>query len=234
MIKDKKGKSELISVIIPAYNEEKSISSVIKDVLQLAKKYPLEIIVVNDGSKDKTSAVAKKAGVHKVFTHEKNKGKGAAFQTGLKNAKGNYIIQIDADGQLAASDIPKLIEPLKKGYDVVLGIRYDLKSPFKSDVSVLNTIGNLLLSFSAAVLIQRNIVDIMTGFKAFRREVALDINPTVNHFGYEAELVVKAAQKNYKIKNVLITVKKREVGVSNVKIVKHGVLVLKTIVKSAF
>ena len=231
----KSKKAELISVIIPAYNEGKPIKQVIKDILQVAKSYPLEIIVVNDGSHDDTATVAKKAGAHKVITHRVNMGKGAAFRTGLKNAKGEYVVQIDADRQLYASEIPKLVTPLQNGFDVVLGARYSILSFIKpGSLSFLNMSGNLFLSFCASIFSGKMIPDVMTGFKAFKKKVALDINPNANHFGYEAELVVKAAKKNYRIKNILISTRKRETGKSNLRIVKHGLLVLTTIINSSF
>lgn len=228
-------KKKLISVIIPAFNEGKTIGKVIDDVRTVSNVYALEIIVVNDGSTDTTLESAEKYGATKIISHKKNLGKGAAFKTGLLNAKGVYIVQIDADNQLKAKEIPKLIEPLEKGYDMVLGSRYDLFSLLSSDfTSFIKMSGNFFLSFSTSIFSGRKIIDVMTGFKAMKRSVGLSINPQVTHFGYEAELVVKAAKKKYKIKNVVVFCKRRETGRSNLKIIKHGLLVFKTIIESSF
>lgn len=230
----KKSQQDSLSVIIPAYNEGRAVGFVVKDVLKLSKHYQLEIIVVSDGSTDNTAATAKKAGAHKVIEYKKNRGKGGAFQTGIKHATGTYVVQIDADRQLLASEIPQLLEPLQNGFDMTLGARYDVFSLLKSDaVSLLNLSGNLMLSLVASLFARRNITDVMTGFKAFKRKALLDINPKVDHFGYETEVVIKAAKKGYKIKTILITCERRMDGKSNLKIVKDGVLVLKTIVNSA-
>ncbi len=228
-------KKEKVSVIIPAYNEAKTIYSVIKDVQALSNVYNLEIIVVDDGSKDGTSITAKKGGAHKIIIHKKNQGKGAAFRTGINEATGDYVVQIDADKQLRASEIPKLIEPLKDGYDMVIGVRYDLFSILNSGfTSFIKMYGNFFLSFSASIASGRKVVDVMTGLKAFKRTVVLDINPKTNDFGYEAELVIKAAKKKYKLKNVTVTCTRRQTGKSNLKTIKHGLSVFKTIIQSSF
>lgn len=228
-------KKEKVSVIIPAYNEVETICSVIKDIHDLSNIYNLEIIVVDDGSKDGTAIVAKKSGAHKVIIHKKNQGKGAAFRSGIKEATGDYVVQIDADKQLMASEIPKLIEPLKDGYDIAIGARYEFLSLLNSGfTSFIKMYGNFFLSFSASIVSGRKVVDVMTGLKAFKRSVVLDINPQVNDFGYEAELVIKAAKKKYKMKNVTVTCIKRQTGKSNLRTVKHGLLVFKTIIESSF
>ncbi len=228
-------KKENVSVIIPAYNEAETIFSVIKDVHTLSNIYNLEIIVVDDGSKDGTSIVAKKSGAHKVIIHKKNKGKGAAFRTGIMEATGDYVVQIDADKQLIASEIPKLVEPLKEGYDMVIGARCKFLSPLHSDfTSFIKMCGNFFLSFSTSIVSGRKVVDVMTGLKAFKRAVVLDINPKTNDFGYEAELVVKAAKKKYKMKHVMVTCMRRQTGESNLKTIKHGLSVFKTIIQTSF
>ncbi len=224
-----------VSVVIPAFNEQTTIGHVIHDVLSLSKLYDLEIIVVDDGSGDFTSQRAKKAGAHKVIIHKKNTGKGGAFRTGYKAATKEYVIQIDADRQLRASEIPKLIRPLEEGYSMVLGSRYEIMNLLSSDFTTfIKMYGNLFLSLTATLFSFRLVPDVMTGFKSFTRRAIVDISPKVNHFGYEAELVVKAAKKGYSMKVVTVSCRKREAGRSNLKAIRHGALVFKTILLSSF
>src|SRR3989344_6321778 len=115
-------------IIIPAFNEEKAISKVILDLK--SNKYN-NILVVDDGSKDKTAEIAKKHNV-KVIRHFINRGQGAALQTGTEYALENgaeIIVHFDADGQFLAEDIKDIIAPLKEGYDIALGSRFLNKRP---------------------------------------------------------------------------------------------------------
>lgn len=233
MIMQKAAGKIFLSVIIPAFNEEKTIGSVIKDVKSLDDKYSLEIIVVDDGSEDKTALQAKKYGADRILSHKTNLGKGAAFRTGLKAADGEYVVQIDADGQLKASEIPKLISYLSE-YDLVLGARYNFFSLATSDfTSFIKMCGNFFLSFTTTMFARMNITDVMTGLKAFRKNTIKSLNLSVNDFGYEAEIVVKAAKRNFKIKNVTIKAGKRLEGKSNLRSMKHGLSVIWTIVRSS-
>ena len=117
-----------IVVTIPAYNEEKTLGKVIADIKQVMQreKYNYEIIIVDDGSKDKTAETAKKTGA-KVYSHPKNYGLAEAFRTEIEKSlehKADIIIHTDADGQYLASDIPKLIKEIENGYELVLGSRF--------------------------------------------------------------------------------------------------------------
>lgn len=224
-------KSPLISVIIPGYNEEKNIASVIKDVAKLKKKYQIEIIVVDDGSKDKTAAVAKKTGADKVITYKKNKGKGGAFRVGIDEAKGDYIVQIDADHQFQPNEIPLFIEELLKGSDVVCGTRFNQGMVEEGSVSKVNLFGNWLMSFVTTFFSGIKVTDIMAGFKGFTKEAAKKLDLITQHFGYEAEVVVKASKLNLKVKEVPITYTKRAFGTSSIHAIKDGIRVSYTIAK---
>ena len=115
-----------ISVVIPAKNEQHSISKLIYSIQQLSIEI-LEIIVVNDASTDDTSIEAQKAGA-KVISHPYSKGNGAAIKTGAREARGDTIIFMDGDGQHNPADIKKLLDTLEVGYDMVVGARSGLES----------------------------------------------------------------------------------------------------------
>jgi glycosyltransferase involved in cell wall biosynthesis len=221
----------LTSIIIPGYNEERNIASVIKDVKKLKSKFNLEIIVVDDGSKDKTAQVAKKAGADRVISYKKNKGKGGAFRVGIDAAKGDYIVQIDADHQFQPNEIPLFIKALTEGFDVVCGTRFDKGKVETGSVSQLNMFGNWLMSTVTAFFSGIRVTDIMAGFKGFTRDAAKQLNLVTQHFGYEAEVVVKACKLNLKVKEVPITYTKRTFGSSSVHAIKDGIRVSYTIAK---
>jgi len=220
----------LVSVMIAALNEEKNIQRTIKETLKIRKYYNLEVLVVLDSkTTDRTAEVAKKAGA-KVIHTGKWLGKGAALRLALPHAKGDIIVQMDADYQFMPYDIPKLVDPLLKGFDVALGSRYEKGADVEEgSVTKLRRTGIFLLSLLTSVFCGQSITDMPAGFKAFKKEVLKDINMQVDHYGYEAEVIIKAAQKKYKIICVPISYKKRVVGNSKLIPFKDGYLFLKTI-----
>lgn len=225
----------LVSIMIAALNEERNIQRTIRETLKIKKYYNLEILVILDSkTMDKTAQVSKKAGARVIHTG-KWIGKGAALRLALPYAKGNIIVQMDADYQFMPHDIPKLIDPLLKGFDVALGSRYEKGAHVeKGSVTKLRRAGIFLLSLLTSVFCRQSITDMLAGFKAFKKEVLKDINMQVDHYGYEAEVIIKAAQKKYKIINVPISYKKRLVGNSKLIPFKDGYLFLKTILKIGF
>lgn len=224
----------LTSVIIPAYNEENNITKVITDVLKLTKKFPLEIIVVDDGSKDKTVSVAKKAGAHKVITYKKNKGKGGAFRVGIDAAKGEYIVQIDADHQFQPNEIPIFVKALDEGADVVIGTRFSGGKIEKGSITFKNYFGNWVMSFATSLASEKRITDVMAGFKGFKRDAFLALDLKERHFEYEAETVTKACRMGMKLIQLPITYTKRRGGTSGIRALQDGVNVLKAIIKVYF
>lgn len=219
-----------VSIIIPAYNEEKNLPHTINSLKKL-KDFILEIIVVDDGSRDKTSLVAKDMGA-KVISYKPNKGKGRAFIEGIPHITGEYVVQIDADHQFQPFDIPKLVKSLKDGNDIVLGSRFKGGDIAKGSVSRMNMFGNWVMSTATSVFSGHRVYDIMAGFKAFKADALRALGLETDHFGYEAEIVVKGKHMGFKIGEVPITYTKRIDGVSNVKKLKDGARVLGTIMKT--
>lgn len=227
-----KKKKELITVMIAALNEEKNIGRTIRETLKIKKYHNLEILVVLDSkTTDKTAQVARKAGA-KVIQTGTWLGKGAALRLAHPHAKGDIIVQMDADYQFMPFDIPKLVKPLFNGYDVSLGSRYEKGGkPEKGSVTKLRRSGIFMLSMLTSVFCGQMITDMPAGFKAFKKDVLKDINMQVNHYGYEAEVIIKAAQKKYKIICVPISYKTRVIGNSKLMPFKDGYLFLKTILR---
>jgi glycosyltransferase involved in cell wall biosynthesis len=195
-----------IVVTIPAYNEEKTIGKVITDIKKVMEehKYNSKIIVVDDGSKDDTKLVSKKAGAI-VFSHPKNYGLAETFRTEMKEAlklNPDIIVHTDADSQYLASDIPKLIKPIaQKEADLVLGSRF--KGKIES-MPFIKRIGNIAFS---GVISKTKVTDCQTGFRAFTKKVAhLEIKS--NHT-YTQEQVIRSIKEKFRIFEVPVYFAKR-------------------------
>jgi glycosyltransferase involved in cell wall biosynthesis len=200
-------------VLIPAYNEEDSILQVISDVPKtIAGISETIVLVVDDGSKDKTIALAKQAGAI-VVSHPHNKGVGAAFNTGLIKALelgADVLVNIDADGQFAPSDIPLLIAPIIEGKaDFVSGDRFTDPNGHQSRpdyMSKLKYWGNKQMSKLVSMLTQKHFADVSCGFRAYSREAMLRLNITQS-FTYTQESFIDLANKDVDIQLVPVKVK---------------------------
>jgi glycosyltransferase involved in cell wall biosynthesis len=231
---DKKKKKPTVTIFIPAYNEEKNIKKIVKDSFGVSSILPDVLVIIDSKTTDNTIVEAKKAGA-RILKIKNSLGKGTNIAGAIQHIKGDYVLQIDADYQFIPNDIPKLIDPLLNGYDVTLGTRYEKGAKVEKDsVTPLKLFGSYFLSLVTSVAIMQRVTDVMAGFKAFKTPVLKELAPKTHHFGYEAELVIKAAKYGYKIKNVPITYKKRVVGNSNVQSLKHGFLVLQSIIGTRF
>lgn len=159
------GKCE-VTIVIPAFNEAQGISKVISDVRATMEKtsYTYEILVVDDGSKDGTGAMAEEAGA-RVIRHQENRGSGASRKTGIKAARGRLIVMIDGDGTYPAEPIPYMLS-LLKDYSQVIGARKVEKGTHR----FLRTIAKEAIRRLAVLLVRRPIPDLNSGLRAFRKE----------------------------------------------------------------
>lgn len=212
-----------ISVIIPVYNEEKTIEKVIEEV----KKVPIEkeIIVVDDGSIDNTKEVLKGIlGIKKIFL-TKNQGKGAAIQAGLKLATGDIVVIQDADLEYNPFDYLKLIKPFYKYGEniVVYGSRFKGKSRFL----FLSKLANIILNFFTNLLFSSKISDMETCYKIIPRKIMLALKLKSKRFEIEPEITAKLLKKKIKIIEVPISYNARKEG-KKIK-AKDGFLALLTL-----
>ena len=220
-----------VTLLIPSVNDEKIIRKLLTDCLKNAQYSIDPLVILDSKTTDNTAAVAKKAGA-RVINIGKGMGKGYAIRKAIPHIKGIYTLQIDSDYQFQPNEIPKLMEPLLNGYDVTLGTRYQKGATIEpGSVTLLKRLGSYFLSGVTSLFAGQRITDVMAGFKAFKTPLLKSIVPETPHFGYEAELVIRAAHKNAKILNVPITYTKREIGESSVSSIKHGLLVLQTILQ---
>ena len=191
----------ILSLIIPCYNEESTLVGIVEEVLKVqSEDLSLELVIVDDCSKDSSRAVAEKlAADHpevKLCFHEKNRGKGAALRTGFLAATGDYVGIQDADMEYDPHDYLKMLCPLDEGRaDVVFGSRY-LKREDRIVLRWWHTAMNRFLTWWSNVLSDLDVTDMETCYKLFRREIIQKIAPRLkeDRFGFEPEVVAHVAR----------------------------------------
>lgn len=204
-----------ISVVIPVYNEEKSIGAVLRILSEIDwSPHSAEVIVVDDGSTDNSARTIVNFPFVKYIRHATNSGKGAALKTGFRHASGRVVVIQDGDMEYSPESIPELVKPILCGSaDVVFGSRFIGK---REGMSLSHYMGNRLLSLTARLLFEVPITDIMTGSKAFSREVVDSLELRQSGFAVEAELTSKSLQNGWRFVEVPIGYSYRTVGVSKI------------------
>lgn len=201
-----------LTIIIPCYNEEKHIQKVLTRINEIALKNEIEVILVNDGSKDKTDErINEFVMAHPYFPltlihHERNSGKGACIKSAIPQITGEMAIIQDADLEYDPKDYPRMITPIEEGYaDVVFGSRFRGSDPHRGPF-LLHRWANRFFTSLINIITRQNFTDIHTCFKIFKTEVLKDITLKENRFGFDPEVVMKLSRK----RNVRIY----EVGIS--------------------
>jgi len=211
-----------VSIVIPAYNEADAISSVV-GVLKAAGTWH-EIIVVDDGSKDSTTATASAAGAT-VVTHPYNKGNGAAVKSGVRRATGEFILIVDGDGQHRPEDARRLVSRLGE-YDLVVGAR-----SASTQATQARRIGNNALNWLASYLTGRQIPDLTSGFRAARTEHLREfIHLLPNGFSTPTTTTLAFIKAGYNVTFEPVEARSR-VGVSQIRLARDGTKFLMIILK---
>lgn len=185
-----------LSVVIPAYNEEATLANIVNRVLALPPV--LEVIIVDDSSKDRTPAIgAELASLHprvRYVRHEKNKGKTEALKTGFALTTGSIVIVQDADLEYDPSEIPELLVPILEGQaDVVYGSRFLVRKAARV-LYFYHYLANKGLTFLSNLFTNVNFTDVETGYKVFRGEIIRNMIITSSGFGFEIEVTAKVAK----------------------------------------
>lgn len=214
IITNKKLTANKLSIIIPVYNESKTILLILDKIkrVNLINNIQKEILIINDCSTDNTGQCILKYIENnpdleiKYFVHETNKGKGAAIHTGIKHATGEFLIIQDADLEYDPTEYNLLLKPVLNGYsDVVYGSRFMGGKPHRI-LFFWHSIGNKLLTFLSNMFTNLNLTDMETCYKLFRTEIIKKIELKENRFGFEPEITAKIS----KIKDIRIY----EIGIS--------------------
>lgn len=203
-----------ISVVIPAYKEERVIGMVVNGVRKMMGDQ-CEIIVVDDGSPDGTGKVAREAGAV-VVKHAYNIGNGAAVKSGIRAATGDIIVLMDGDGQHKSEDVPRLVEQVG-AYDMVIGARTGA-----SETSVHRDIANAIYNKFATYLTKKEILDLTSGFRAIKTDIAKRfVYLLPNTFSYPTTLTLSLIRSGHSVTFIPIVARKRE-GKSKIKLLKDG------------
>ena len=226
-----------ISVIIPVYNEARTVEKLLGKVLAI--NLNLEIILIDDASTDQSVKIVldkrnkEQLTNLKLIRHEKNKGKGYAIRTGLKEVTGKIVIIQDADLEYDPEDYYELIKPIESGeYKVVYGSRNLRKENIKRKDA--NYYGNKLLTFVSNVLYGARITDEATCYKVFETKAIKSLNLKCKRFEFCPEVTAKVRKKGYKIKELPISYEPRSIAEGKKINWKDGIEALWTLIKFRF
>jgi glycosyltransferase involved in cell wall biosynthesis len=201
-------RSAHLSIVVPAYNEEATLRTVVQKLLHIAHLH--EIIIVDDCSTDRTNEVAmsmasQHPAIVRVIRHQKNGGKTQALKTGFAATTGNIVIVQDADLEYDPGEIQHVIDPIVRGHaDVVFGSRFQVRRAARV-LYFYHYLANHILTFLSDLLTNLNLTDVETGYKAFRGDIIRNMVITSSGFGFEIEVTAKIAKLRCAIYEVPIS-----------------------------
>ena len=208
----------LLSILIPAYQEERTIGEVLRQVVAIDTEscgFAKEILVCDDGSTDATVAVVEQAMAAdpriRLVRHPENRGKGAAIRSALVEAKGDFALIQDADLEYEVSDYPALLEAVNAGSDVVYGSRF-LNADRPDGMRLANYLANRILTTSANLLYGLSITDEATCFKVFRTDLLRQLDLECDGFEFCPEVTAKLGKRKVKIAEVPIHYRARNIA----------------------
>lgn len=228
----------IVSIVVPVFNEENTIIDVLEKVISAdTGKLPKQVIVVDDGSTDKTPVLLEEAKRkwENVFIlrHQHNKGKSTALKTGFSFATGDIIIIQDADCEYDPSDYKNLLAPIiNNEADIVFGTRFYSGKP--EGMSIIRYLSNRFLTLLCCLLYNIKISDMETGYKVFSKKVLQEMNIVSTGFDFEPKFTILAAKKGFRIKEISIKYKPRTIKEGKKIRFKDGLTAILTIFRMKF
>ena len=213
-----------VSVVIPTLNEEKNLPIVLSNLKKL--KIIDEIVIVDGHSKDKTVDIAKKFDCNILYD---DKGKGSSLIKGMKKAKGDIVVSMDADNSMLSKEIPLLVSGIQTGYDVCMGSRF-IQGGGTEDMSFLRKMGNKFFVCLVNLSWKMNYSDLCYGYRAFDKNCIKKLDLKSDGFGIETEISIKTAKLGLKILEVPSYEKARKFGNGKLRTFSDGWTILKTII----
>jgi len=223
-----------LSILIPVYNEKKTIGTILKKVIDVPLPgWKRDVVVIDDGSTDGTTDILRRWEKQVTVVYQKhNRGKGAALRAGIGSAKGDIILVQDADLEYSPEDYRALLAPFENPrVHVVYGSRF--LGPHLSTM-YLYALGNKFVTFITNILFNTNITDMETGYKVFRRSVLEGISLRANRFDFEPEVTAKVLKGGYQIYEVPISYYGRRFDEGKKLTWRDGVVALLTLVRERF
>src|SRR5215204_724207 len=225
----------VLSIVIPAYNEENGIAEIANRVLAVGPALKkagvdrLELLVVDDGSKDRTAEVASSISGVSLISHPRNKGYGAALKTGFSKASGELIGFLDADGTYPPEYFPQLCQSALNGTDLVIGSRM---AGAESQMPMTRRIGNFFFANLLSILGRQKVTDSASGMRVFKREILEHIYPLPDGLNLTPVMSTRALHEGIKITEVPIPYSER-VGRSKLSVIHDGRVFLQSMVWTA-
>ncbi len=225
-------KALLLSIVVPAYNEEHTVGDVVDRLKATVRKVGMasEILVVDDYSRDKTVEVSLNH-FAKVYSLMEHKGKGYALRAGFAKAKGDIIVTIDSDGSNRPEELPLLLQPvLENQADLVIGSRFSGKKPTSG--KRFNAAGVRVFNLFIRILTGASVSDSQSGYRAMRRRVLENLRLKSGTYEIESEMLVKIARRRFRVKEVPVSFEQRTFGVTSLDPIVDGFKILMSIFTS--
>jgi glycosyltransferase involved in cell wall biosynthesis len=222
----------LLSVVVPAYNEERTIGDVINRLKVTLQKTGLrsEILVVDDHSRDRSAEISRSLHV-KVYSLRQHMGKGYALRAGFRKAKGEIIVTIDSDGSNRPEELPLLLKPvLQDKADLVIGSRFSGNTPTSG--KKFNAAGVRIFNLMIRILTGAAVSDSQSGYRAMKSEVLENLRLKSGTYEIESEMLVKIARRGFRVREVPVSFEQRTYGKSTLDPIVDGFKILMSIVTS--
>lgn len=212
-----------VSIVLAAYNEAPTIAAVVRGALAIEPP-PSEVVVIDDGSRDATARLAAEAGA-RVVRLPQNQGKGAALRAGIDVARGEILVFLDADGQDDPAEIPRLLEALGPGVDLVIGSRF-LGEFGKGAITPVNRLGTRFLTGVLNALFDAHTTDCLAGFRAVRRAALERFDLRARRYDIEVDLLIGVLRTGGRVVEVPVRRAARLHGASGLRAVRDGTRIL--------